>query len=93
MTLKISHSTQFKKDLKLLRKRGYNLDLLGKVVDTLSKEQELPTKYKNHTLTGSYKGYLECHIKPDWLLIYKIDKGKLILVLTRTGTHSDLFNK
>ena len=93
MTLKISHSTQFKKDLKLLQKRGYNLDLLGKVVDALSKEQKLSTKYKNHALTGSYKGYLECHIKPDWLLIYKINADELILILTSTGTHSDLFNK
>ena len=72
-------------------KRGYNLDLLGVVVDTLAAGKVLPKKYKNHNLTGNYKGCRECHITSDWLLIYEISDGELILYLTRTGTHSDLF--
>lgn len=92
-TLKIRYSTKFKKDLKLLKKREQNLKFLGDVVDSIAENQTLPKKYKNHALSGNYKGYFECHIRPDWLLIYKIDERELVLLLTRTGTHSDLFNK
>ena len=88
---KIVQTGRFKKDLKLVIKRGYNIDLLGVVVDTLASGQDLPAKYKDHALIGNYKGCRECHITPDWLLIYEVDGEELFLYLTRTGTHSDLF--
>lgn len=88
---RIVQSGAFKKDLKTAIKRGYNIDLLGVVVDTLAAGKPLPAKYKDHGLSGNYKGCRECHITPDWLLIYEISDGELILYLTRTGTHSDLF--
>ena len=83
--------TMFKRDLKLAKKRGYDLSLLNSVVDTLAMGQPLAEKYKDHSLVGNYKGCRECHITPDWLLIYEISENELILYLTRTGTHSDLF--
>lgn len=88
--LKISKS--FKKSLRRIEKRGYNLSLLKEVVDKLQKGETLPPKYKSHELAGNYKGNMECHIKPDWLLIYRIDNDVLILTLVETGSHSDLFN-
>lgn len=88
---RIVQTGRFKKDLKSVIKRGYNIDLLGVVVDTLAAGQELPAKYRDHVLIGNYKGCRECHITSDWLLIYEIDGDELILYLTRTGTHSDLF--
>ena len=84
---------KFKKDLKTIIKRGYNIKLLDEVVTKLSNGEELPNKYKDHPLIGNFIGKRECHITPDWLLIYEIDGDELILFLTRTGTHSDLFNK
>lgn len=81
----------FRKDLKLVKKRGYDLSLLNNVVDILAMGQPLAEKYKDHSLVGNYKGCRECHITPDWLLIYEISNRELILYLTRTGTHSDLF--
>ena len=89
--LEIVLSNQFKKDLKLASKRGYNLELLTSVVETLARREALPEKFKDHNLTGDYSGFRECHIQPDWLLIYRIDNDELILFLSRTGTHSDLF--
>lgn len=89
--LEITTTTTFDKDYKLLKKRGYNLKLLQDVVEKLANGEILPQKYKNHQLIGNYAGFMECHIRPDWLLIYKIEKNKLILTLSRTGTHSDLF--
>lgn len=89
--LDIITTKAFDKDYKLLKKRGYNLELIKEVVEMLANEEELPKKYKNHPLIGNYTGFMECHIRPDWLLIYKIEKNKLILTLSRTGTHSDLF--
>lgn len=86
-------STIFKKDLKLAKKRGYDLSLLSIVVDTLAMGEPLAEKYKDHSLVGNFKGCRECHITPDWLLIYEISDNELILYLTRTGTHSDLFWK
>lgn len=77
--------------MKSVIKRGYNIDLLGVVVDTLADGKELPSKYKDHALIGNYKGCRECHITPDWLLIYEVDGDELFLYLTRTGSHSDLF--
>ena len=87
----IKTTTKYEKDLKLMKKRGYDLKLLKEVIDILSKEEELSSKYKDHYLQGDYIGFKECHIKPDWLLVYKIDNNILVLTLSRTGTHSDLF--
>ncbi len=81
----------FKKDLKTAKKRGYDLSLLNNVVNTLASGSPLAEKYKDHNLIGNYKGCRECHITPDWLLIYEISEDEIILYLTRTGTHSDLF--
>ena len=88
---RIVQTGKFKKDLKSMIKRGYNIVLLGVVVDTLAEGQELPPKYKDHALIGNYTGCRECHITPDWLLIYEVDGDELFLYLTRTGSHSDLF--
>ena len=82
---------KFKKDLKAVMKRGYNMKLMDEVVTKLSNGEKLPEKNKDHALVGNYVGKRECHITPDWLLIYEIDNGELILYLTRTGSHSDLF--
>lgn len=81
----------FKKDLKTVKKRGYDIQLLNDVVDTLTMGLPFDEKYKDHKLIGNYQGCRECHITPDWLLIYEISEDELILYLTRTGTHSDLF--
>lgn len=83
---------RFKKDLKNIIKSGYNISLLDKVVSTLLKGEPLPSKYNDHNLTGNWIGHRECHITPDWLLIYFINDNTLTLTLTRTGTHSKLFD-
>lgn len=88
---KIVQTRRFKKDLKTAKKRGYDLALLGVVVDTLAAGKTLPEQYLDHSLLGSYISCRECHITPDWLLIYEIENDELFLYLTRTGTHSDLF--
>ena len=87
----IRTTNQFRKSLKRMSKRGYNLDLLDNVVNILAKGKKLPKKNKDHYLKGNYIGHCECHIAPDWLLIYKITEKDLILLLTDTGSHSDLF--
>ena len=84
-------TTQFKKDLKRIRKRGLDLNSLKFVLDTLQKQEALPLKYRDHALVGNYRGFRECHIEPDWLLIYTISNEKLILTAARTGSHSYLF--
>ena len=89
--LNIVLSGQFKKDLKLAGKRNYDLDLLDAVVNTLAARQPLDSKHKDHALKGIYEGLRECHITPDWLLVYKVYEDELVLLLSRTGTHSDLF--
>jgi len=89
--LKIEYHTQFKKDYKQAIKRRLNIDLLTEVIDKLARQQTLEPKYKDHALAGNYKGFRECHIQPDWLLVYKIDGDRLVLTLVRTGSHSDLF--
>ena len=89
--LRIRYETSFKKDYKRIVKRGYDIRLFETVVELLANEQLLPEKYRDHSLSGDYAGFRECHITPDWLLIYRIDNHELILQLTRTGTHSDLF--
>ena len=91
--LTINYHTSFKKDYKRIIKRGYKAERLEKVLDYLVNEIPLPQEYRDHDLTGDWKGYRECHIQPVWLLIYKIRNDSLVLTLTRTGTHSDLFNK
>ena len=90
--LKLRFTNSFKKDYKLMGKRGYDLSLLDAVVETLMKGETLDPKYKDHILLGQrYKGLHECHIQPDWLLVYRIIDESLILELCYTGTHSDLF--
>lgn len=91
--LKIEFTGQFKRDFKLAVKRGCNPDELQEVITMLMNEQSLPAKYRDHALTNSrnYKDMRECHIEPDWLLIYKVYRDTLILKLIRTGSHSDLF--
>ena len=89
--LEVKFTSKFKKDYKLIKKRGMNTSLLKEIVAKLANNIPLEEKYKDHELTGNYKGFRECHIQPDWLLIYLIDDNKLILTLSRTGTHSDLF--
>lgn len=85
-------SNRFKKDLKLAAKRGLNLDELDAIVERLASGQPLPEKNRDHALTGDYIGFRECHIRPDWLLVYRVDGEDLILFLFRTGTHTDLFD-
>jgi mRNA interferase YafQ len=91
MKYKIASTGRFRKDLKTAIKRNYDIDLLNTIVEQLANCKQLSAKHKDHPLTGSWDGHRECHITPDWLLIYKIEKNILILTLTRTGTHSDLF--
>ena len=89
--LKIKFLNSFKKDYKRIVKRGYDIALLENVIRMIADGETLPAKYRDHTLTGNYSGFRECHITPDWLLIYEVRESELILVLSRTGTHSDLF--
>ena len=89
--LKVVLSNQFKKDLKIAQKRGLDIDLLTNVVNKLANEENLPPQNKDYNLIGEYAGYRECHVQPDWLLVYKIEKSELLLFLFRTGMHSDLF--
>ena len=89
----VKTTSQFKKDFILAMKRGINIDLLEIVIATLALGEPLPDKNKDHALTGNWIGHRECHILPDWLLIYRIEEEVLILTLARSGTHSDLFGK
>lgn len=89
--LTIRYEATFRKDYKRIVKRGYNINLLERVIEILANGDPLPERYKDHVLSGNYKGYRECHITPDWLRVYKIHADELILLLSRTGTHSDLF--
>lgn len=91
--LTLQTTTQFRKDYKLAKKRGRKTELLEDVLQTLLEEKPLAEKHRDHTLTGNYVGFRECHIQPDWLLFYIIDNGQLVLTASRTGTHSDLFGK
>ena len=84
-------TTQFKKDYKLALKRNMDIELLDNIIRALSRGEILPEKNKDHSLSGDWVGHRECHIQPDWLLIYKIHRDSLILKLIRTGSHSDLF--
>ena len=84
-------SNQFRKDLRLAAKRGKNIDKINKIIKALANGETLDLKYRDHTFTGEYSGLRECHIEPDWLLVYQIDEGMVMLLLSRSGTHSDLF--
>ena len=89
--LKITTSNKFLKDLQLAKKRGLDLGLLNEVVTKLANREILDEKYHDHALKGEFEDFRECHVKPDWLLIYSIDDEELELFLIRNGTHSDLF--
>ena len=91
MKYTIHLTATYKKDFKRLAKRGVKLELLKAVIVDLAEGRKLDEKYRDHLLTGEYHGKHECHIQPDWLLIYEIVETELILILTRTGSHSDLF--
>jgi mRNA interferase YafQ len=91
MKYEIRAEKSFRKQYKLLYKRGYNMELLDDIVLKLANGKTLPLKYRDHPLQGDRRGYRDCHIKDDWILIYKIDKDVLTLVLSETGKHSDLF--
>ena len=86
-------TTQFKKDYKRAMKRGLKIELLEKVIEQLAMGEILSEKNRDHELTGNWVGHRECHIQPDWLLVYRIEADILVLILTRTGSHSDLFGK
>lgn len=91
--LELELSTQFKRDLKKIQKQHKNKELLDEVIEQLQHEEPLPSKYRDHHLSGNWNSYRECHITPDWLLIYKIIKDDCVqlLRLSRTGSHSELF--
>ncbi len=88
---KIKPTSKFQKDLKKISKRGYDLSLLKNAINILARGEELPAKYNDHPLKGNFVNCRECHITPDWLLIYEKTEVELYLYLTRTGTHSDLY--
>lgn len=91
MIYQIKPTTQFKKDLKTVKRRGYDLCLLTEVINLLASGEPLPERNRDHALSGNFSGCRECHIAPDWLLIYELSGADLLLYLTRTGSHSDLF--
>ncbi|MBR4371320.1 MAG: type II toxin-antitoxin system YafQ family toxin [Victivallales bacterium] len=91
MKYTVKFTTHFKKDYKLAKKRGLDISELEKVIEILADGQTLPDEFHDHPLMGNYHGCRECHITPDWLLIYKLFDNILVLELSRTGTHSDLF--
>ena len=92
MKYKLILTGKFKKSLKLAKKRGLNIGLMENVVNQLQNGIPLEAKYRDHELVGKYKGFRECHIQPDWLLIYLLENDILTLTLVYTGTHADLFN-
>lgn len=89
----VKYTTQFKKDYKLAKRGGLNVQLMQEIVRKLALGETLDSCYKDHALTGKWASYRECHIQPDWLLVYHINQNVLVLTLSRTGTHSDLFKK
>ena len=93
MNRDIVWTTRFKKDYKLAMKRHLNIELLDDIIRALARGDVLPEKNKDHELSGDWAGHRECHIQPDWLLVYRIDDDVLVLTLARTGTHSDLFGQ
>jgi mRNA interferase YafQ len=88
-----SYSAKFRRDYRRAMKQGKNMELLEKTIDLLAGGKKLSPEYRDHPLKGTYLGYRECHIEPDWLLIYRIEKDVLVLLLSRTGTHSELLDE
>ena len=86
----VKETNQFKRDYRLAKRRGQNVQLLKDIVIQLANDQPLPEKNRDHALTGDWKGFRECHVTPDWLLVYKKENDILVLTLTRLGSHSDL---
>ena len=93
MVYELLKTSRFKAGVKLARKRGLDISLLEDVIEKLRLDQPLEAKHRNHELEGNFKGVWECHIQPDWLLLYLKDNGVLVLTLVDTGTHSDIFKK
>lgn len=93
MKYEVRFTGQFKKDFKLAKKQGKDTEKLLVVVERLANGEELESKYRDHSLTGNYVGYRECHVEPDWLLIYQKHDDILILLLYRAGSHAELFSK
>lgn len=91
MSREVVWTSKFKRDYKLAMKRNLDMSLLDECIRMLAARTELPPNLRDHDLTGRWTGHRECHVQPDWLLIYRIEDNDLILVLTRTGSHSDLF--
>jgi len=91
MKYAVLQTSLFKRELKRAAKRGCDMDLLKAVVAVLAEGKPLAQKHRDHALSGTFSGFRECHITPDWLLVYLVDNGQLVLTLTRTGSHSDLF--
>lgn len=87
----IKFTNRFKKDLIRCKKKGYDISLIKKAILLLETNGKLPKEYKTHSLSGNYAGFLECHVKPDWLMVWRQNDTELILLFTNTGTHSDLF--
>ncbi len=93
MKYDVQFTSRFKRDLKLAKKQNKNLDKLFTVIDILANGGTLDAKYKDHELVGNYKGTRECHVEPDWILIYEIHNDVLVLMLYRLGSHAELFKK
>ena len=93
MVYELIKTSRFKAGVKLARKRGLDISLLEDVIEKLRLDQPLDAKHRNHELSGNFKGVWECHIQPDWLLLYLKDNGVLVLTLVDTGSHSDIFKK
>ena len=91
MRYQVKFTNQFKRDLKLAEKQGKDTERLFRVVERLANGETLEPKYRDHDLTGNYKGCRECHIAPDWLLVYEVVEDVLVLMLYRTGSYSELF--
>ena len=91
MKYEVKFTSRFKKDYKLLQKRGFDMSKLLDVIDLLREDIELPPQYKDHPLKGNFVGHRDCHIEPDWVLIYFKNESALVLSMTRTGTHGDVF--
>ncbi len=89
--LKIKRTTQFKRDFKKILRQGYDISKLAEIIEKLANNEKLPAKYRDHELKGDWINFRKCHINPDWILIYCKNEQELILTLTRTGSHSDLF--
>lgn len=91
MKYTVKPTSKFQKDLKRIQKRGYDMRLMTDIIKKLANGEILPSKNRDHNLSGNYSNCRECHIAPDWLLIYEVYEDELFLYLTRTGSHSDLF--